>query len=319
MNPQNNMISGSRVFRAYCQNPVVRSMTRNLTNSMVLLGQEPPQQQQVSSGTTEEQMVRLRANPYYSKYSEKIDKLQVTNPDRFAELLKKLTGETSVEPEETKPDDAERSEEAAVVAAAEKPAEKTAEKSEQTEAKDEEKRTGLDAIVKLSLFKDLDAKKITTLWAAYYRNKDAVYASIPAGTYTAIKAVCETFPLFVYPLPRQDGYEMFIGQFANDVFHFTSLHNYKKLQEFAPDQLTLTHYTELAAAKDVVLMSGLVGAGEQLTVEDAQMLCYLVQHFAMQHPKLMQEFNRFPDTFSVQKVVDAIDMGTLLEQKNKKN
>ena len=38
---------------------------------------------------------------------------------------------------------------------------------------------------------------------------------------------------------------MFVGQFADDEFHFTSLLNYQKHQENAPTQFDIKHYTEL--------------------------------------------------------------------------
>ena len=50
-------------------------------------------------------------------------------------------------------------------------------------------------------------------------------------------------------MPRQDGYEMFLGQFSNDNFHFTSLVNYQRHQENAASQLTLNHYRELEEEK----------------------------------------------------------------------
>lgn len=42
---------------------------------------------------------------------------------------------------------------------------------------------------------------------------------------------------------------MFIGQFANDDFHFTSLVNYQKHQENAPSLFDMKHYTELEKEK----------------------------------------------------------------------
>ena len=46
-------------------------------------------------------------------------------------------------------------------------------------------------------------------------------------------------------MPRKDGYEMFVGQYSDDEFHFTSLVNYQRHQDNAVVQLSLKHYTEL--------------------------------------------------------------------------
>ena len=54
---------------------------------------------------------------------------------------------------------------------------------------------------------------------------------------------------FVYPVPRDEGYEFMFGQFSGHRCHFTSLINYQQHQENAPVSLTLTHYTDLQKSK----------------------------------------------------------------------
>lgn len=54
---------------------------------------------------------------------------------------------------------------------------------------------------------------------------------------------------FVYPLPRDEGYECIFGQFSGHRCYFTSLINYQQYQENAPVALTLTHYTDLQHSK----------------------------------------------------------------------
>lgn len=57
---------------------------------------------------------------------------------------------------------------------------------------------------------------------------------------------------FVYPLPRDEGYEYMFSQFSGHRCHFTSLINYQQYQEHAPVCLTLTHYTDLQESKGSV-------------------------------------------------------------------
>lgn len=61
---------------------------------------------------------------------------------------------------------------------------------------------------------------------------------------------------FLFPLPRQQGYEFIIVQFAGNEAHFTTLINYQAYQANAPECLTIVHYPELAEDKGVVLMVG---------------------------------------------------------------
>ncbi len=61
---------------------------------------------------------------------------------------------------------------------------------------------------------------------------------------------------FLLPLPRKNGYEFFVVQFEANEAHFTTLINFQAYGENAPECLTLVHYTELAEAKNIVLMVG---------------------------------------------------------------
>ena len=260
--------------------------------------------------TIAEQLERLKSNPYYSKYSEKLTALEHKDPKQFRALVAKLAGQ--VEEKETA--ESSKKEENNVEAVAKS----YGTSKTKIDLENPQKRHGLDSIVKLDLLRYLSADDIKKLWVQYYSNKDAVSAVIPAKNYTMIKSICTAFPVFIYPVPREDGYEMFVGQFENDVFHFTSLHNYQKLQEFAPDQLTITHYTELQEEKEIVLMSGMVDGKDNVSMIDAQMLCYLVQHYCVNHPNLMREFNRDPKNFCHDKIIDALDVSDLLK-KQKEN
>lgn len=88
---------------------------------------------------------------------------------------------------------------------------------------------------------------------------------------------------FLYALPRKEGYEFFLGQWAGQELHFTSLINiqvkrpadglsyipvdslqfvnahswfsFQTLGENAPSQLILYHYSDLKQDKDIVLMT----------------------------------------------------------------
>jgi len=258
--------------------------------------------------TIAEQLEKLKSNPYYSKYSEKLTTLQQKDPKQFRALVAKLAGQ--VDEKEA----AQSSTSQEVASNVEEVAKSYGTSKTKIDLENPQKKHGLDSIVKLDLLRYLGAEDIKKLWIQYYSDKDAVCAVIPSKNYTMVKSICTAFPVFIYPVPRDDGYEMFVGQFENDTFHFTSLHNYQKLQEFAPDQLTVTHYTELQEEKDIVLMSAMVDGKDCVSMMDAQMLCYLVQHYCVNHPNLMREFNRDPKNFSHDRIIDALDVSDLLKK-----
>lgn len=60
---------------------------------------------------------------------------------------------------------------------------------------------------------------------------------------------------------------------------FTQLAEYKLRGEYAVPHTTLTHYTELAGEKDVVLMRGVVQDDRGVGAEDARWLVLCLQRF----------------------------------------
>merc|ERR1712059_212021 len=61
---------------------------------------------------------------------------------------------------------------------------------------------------------------------------------------------------FLFPLPRDQGYEFVVVQFLGKEAHFTTLINFQAHKENAPECLSMVHYTELVEEKGIVLMVG---------------------------------------------------------------
>ena len=97
-----------------------------------------------------------------------------------------------------------------------------------------------------------------------YRNfsSDAGEFKLKVATSNAYLLVCtsqerfQQFNTFLFPLPRDQGYEFFVVQFLGQEAHFTSLINYQAHKENAPECLNMIHYPDLAESKGVVLMVG---------------------------------------------------------------
>lgn len=78
--------------------------------------------------------------------------------------------------------------------------------------------------MKVDLLQDKTAKEIEKIWLDYHKNKDEVLvATIPADTYNLLTKRSKEYPLFILPLPRSQGFEFFLLQFATNSVHFTPL------------------------------------------------------------------------------------------------
>lgn len=78
--------------------------------------------------------------------------------------------------------------------------------------------------MKVDLLQDKTAKEIEKIWLDYHKNKDEVLvATIPADTYNLLTERSKEYPLFILPLPRSQGFEFFLLQFATNSVHFTPL------------------------------------------------------------------------------------------------
>uniref|UniRef100_H2YQP8 ATP synthase mitochondrial F1 complex assembly factor 1 n=1 Tax=Ciona savignyi TaxID=51511 RepID=H2YQP8_CIOSA len=244
--------------------------------------------------STKTKDIDLLNNPFYRKYAAKIEQLKKTNPAEYEKriALLKQANDAKTSNEGTNRDDQSNS--------------TTNFEKHQNNKTVTQKSKKLDDVIKLDMVMGLPAEEIRKIWIERYANKDAVCAVISSQSYCVIRTICEKFPVFVYPLSRKDRYEMFVGQFQDNDIHFTSLINYQRHKEHAPSQLTLNHFTELEADKGIVLMSGQV-IDDTLSVTDAQMLAYLVQHFCTEHPKLIRDFNISPQNFDINSVISALD------------
>lgn len=77
--------------------------------------------------------------------------------------------------------------------------------------------------MKLELLQDNTADEIKGIWLQYHKEKDVVVATIPTETYKLLEQRSKEHPIFIVPLPRSQGFEFFLLQFAGNTVHFTSL------------------------------------------------------------------------------------------------
>ncbi|KAJ1880947.1 hypothetical protein LPJ57_001926 [Coemansia sp. RSA 486] len=167
----------------------------------------------------------------------------------------------------------------------------------------------LDQIMRLELLETRTTEEIGHIWNQYHATKDTISAAIPQAAYQKLREVARKNPLFVLPLPRDQGVEFFFLQFDHHQVHFTSLIEYKTNTVNARPYLTLTHYTDLMESKNVVLMRGeLDSEGNLIDTQNAQYLALQMQQFYVtggpEKRALLEKFNQKPELFSYEELID---------------
>ncbi|PIK47667.1 hypothetical protein BSL78_15474 [Apostichopus japonicus] len=240
-----------------------------------------------------ENMEDLQENPFAAKYAEKIKELQRSDPEKFQSRLN-----ARKEKKESRKDDEKQSSAQGQtkdgLSLSSQPQPQTGKKLLQQQKK------GLDSIMKLDLIRELPPTEIERIWREYHKDKDRICAVIPSPMYKKICKTSDKFPMFLYALPKKAGYEFFLGQFEGDCCFFTSLVNFQAYQENAPLFLTLTHFSDLAEGKGIVLLTGELNT-DFLTVQEAQLLANQVQLYYTsedsERKQLLETFNTKPAEF----------------------
>ncbi|XP_042901199.1 ATP synthase mitochondrial F1 complex assembly factor 1 isoform X1 [Parasteatoda tepidariorum] len=172
-----------------------------------------------------------------------------------------------------------------------------------------QKEKDLNLIMKLDAIKEKSAQEIESIWKEYHKLKHGVYTVLPAKLFEKISSNLKNFPIFLFPLPRTDGYEFIMCQFLDQSCYFTSLINYQTFKENAPICLTVTYFTELMNEKDIVLMRG--EYDNSIQTHEAQCLVNQLQlYYGSQDEKictLLSKFNNQPDTFNHIDLISAFE------------
>ncbi|KAL1918390.1 uncharacterized protein VTP21DRAFT_3050 [Calcarisporiella thermophila] len=173
------------------------------------------------------------------------------------------------------------------------------------------KDQSLDQILKLDLIDKEDPDTISNIWIEYHKEKDGLTSVIPAETYETLYSRSKQYPMFLLPLPQDQGIEFYLLQFQYHQCSFTSLIEYKTHGENARPHLTLTHYTELMKSKGIVLMRGEINEPRILSSDSARYLVYALQQFYItggeEKLNLLREFHERPQDFKHEKLIEAMD------------
>lgn len=242
----------------------------------------------------------LAENPYYSKYEDKIGKLRSAKPQEYKARLEKRA--------EMKTEPIGHSRQAEFIKHMEAETEKRSKLKGDSGGFTKDKTLG--SILNLEMVKDKSGEEIGKLWMQYFSTKDTISAVIPRPAFELICGRGKICPTFLYALPQQEGYEFFVGQWAGNDLHFSSLINVQTLGENAPSQLILYHYTDLMKDKDIVLMTAEMDQ-KFISVHQAQCLANQLQLFygsqRQETFQLVETFNHKPADFKHMSVIAELE------------
>ncbi|XP_077526224.1 ATP synthase mitochondrial F1 complex assembly factor 1 [Haemaphysalis longicornis] len=247
-------------------------------------------------------------NPYYKKYADKIKELERQNPEKFKRRQDEVSqNEVPTKTSEFKqhPNDA------------------------QGDSQDDRRSQQEPTYVRPSKF-DADAirelrsrckttSELADAWKSLHAERDAVCAVIPSSVYDTIRERARDYPVFLYPLPRNGGYEFVLSQFVGDQCHMTPLANYQRHGSEAPACLALSYWTQLAAREEgaVVLMSGEYDA-KVIGPAEAQCLVNQLQLYygknELKKKLLLWNFNREPRSFNHEALIREFEASLSQEQ-----
>ncbi|KAJ3322112.1 hypothetical protein HDV06_003563 [Boothiomyces sp. JEL0866] len=169
----------------------------------------------------------------------------------------------------------------------------------------------LNEILKVELLENESNEKISEIWNTYHSSREACSASLDKQFYDKLHAKGKEYPMFVLPLPRDDGYEIYLLQFQGHQVYFTPLVEYQMNKENARPSFSITFYTDFAESKDLVLMLGeRSDANGTLNLQDAQHLIYQLQIFYVTGTEAqkaqLEKFWKDSQNFNYQELIESL-------------
>ncbi|KAK3995353.1 ATP11 protein-domain-containing protein [Cladorrhinum sp. PSN332] len=205
-----------------------------------------------------------------------------------------------------------------------KPNTKTATPRQRNEFENKSGTPPLSSILDMEKVSVLPEKELSAIWKYHHSTKaNTLCAVIPASTFERIESAAKRFPSFVLPVPHpEQGAEIHFLQWTWDkatrssTVLFTQLAEYKARGEFAQPHTTVTHYTEFAKEKGVVLMRGDLVEDRGVKLDEARWLVMCLQKFyggweeevrGDRRKELLEWFGRGDSRFSIEKLLEEAE------------
>ncbi|XP_021766025.1 uncharacterized protein LOC110730532 isoform X1 [Chenopodium quinoa] len=168
----------------------------------------------------------------------------------------------------------------------------------------------LNSIMDVERAKFKTPEDLATIWDDFHLGRGHIGATMKANMYKLFEQRAIDCQYFVIPLWRGNGYTTMFSQVKIPHIIFTGLEDYKARGTQASPYFTVTHYSEFADTKDLVLVRGDVVFTSKLTDEEAKVLLETTQSFYLNDVryKLVERFNKQTQDFEFKDVLQALNM-----------
>ncbi|CAO2835387.1 unnamed protein product [Amaranthus hypochondriacus] len=171
----------------------------------------------------------------------------------------------------------------------------------------------LNSIMDLERAKNKSPEDLALIWDDFHLGRGHIGASMKTSLYRLFEQRAADCQYFVIPLWRGSGYTTMFSQVKIPHIIFTGLEDYKARGTQASPYFTVTHYTEFADSKDLVLVRGDIVFSSKLTDEEAKWLIETTQSFYVNDTryKLVERFNKQTRDFEFKDVLQALNMPSM--------
>ncbi|GJP38427.1 hypothetical protein CLOM_g22866 [Closterium sp. NIES-68] len=166
----------------------------------------------------------------------------------------------------------------------------------------------LEEIMSVEALRASTPEEITATWNNHHLGRTHVSTVIPAAAFETLQHRAKVCPMFVLPMARTNGFVTMLAQAQMPHLLFTGLEDYKVRGPSASPFFTVTHYTDLAAEKGLVLVRGDVVLPNKLSDDEARTLLKDLHSFYTDDSRYrhVEAFNKHPTEFDYRAVVRAL-------------
>lgn len=178
----------------------------------------------------------------------------------------------------------------------------------------------LASYIDIEKIRELPQEEIAQIWRLrHVHNLQSLCAVIPQPTYNHIVATAKSHPQFILPIPREGkGAEMHFLEWSfpsptTVTVIFTHLAEYRLRGEYSQPHTIVSHHTDLADSKGLVLLQGSVTEGRGVSVEEAKWLIMCLQKFYNGghgnngRKKLLEQFTRGDFAFEINELLEEAE------------
>lgn len=171
----------------------------------------------------------------------------------------------------------------------------------------------LNSIMDVDRAQHKSPEDLTSIWDDYHLGRGHIGVSMKAKLYKLLEQRAADCPYFVIPLWRGSGYTSMFSQVKIPHMIFTGLEDYKARGTQASPYFKVTHYTEFAESKDLVLVRGDVVFTSKLTDDEAKWLLETTHSFYLNDSRfrVVERFNKQARDFEFKDVLQALDMPSM--------